>query len=242
MEENPEKVGELFADRYRIEAYLGKGASGAVYLVTDLETSGKVALKVISSEFFGSSQVRRRFTREAGILKGIHHPNILSIIRSGTFEDSLYHVMEYCESGNLAECMIEKASSTDQAVALMIQICEGIKVLHTNKILHRDIKAENILVGNDGYLKVADFGLAQWQSTDFTKTKSVGTPTGMAPELWNGEDASERSDIYALGVLFYELVTHQRPFKGTSIGEIAHAHLFTTPPPLLGLCALWSYS
>jgi len=208
VEDNPEKIGSVFAERYRSDANLGQGASGVVYLVTDLETQTRVALKIISSEFFGSGQVRRRFAREAGILKGINHPNILSIIRSGTYKDSLYHVMEYCQSGNLAECMRELAVSTDKAVELMIQICEGIKVLHQNRIIHRDLNAENILVGNDGYLKVADFGLAQWQSIDFTKTRSVGTPTGMAPELWNGEDASERSDIYALGVLLYELVTH----------------------------------
>jgi len=231
LEELPDRIKTVFADRYLLEAILGKGASGVVYLATDQETGNKVALKVVTSEFFSSNQLRRRFMREAGIVKDIEHPNVLATLKSGTYGDVFFHVMEYCKSGNLEECMGELSVSKESAIELMIQICKGLRVLHQKKIIHRDLKAANILVGDDGNLKIADFGIAQWQSTDLTKTRSVGTPTGMAPELWNGEDASERSDIYALGVLFYEFLTHKRPFSGETIGELAYSHLFTTPRP-----------
>ena len=227
------------ADRYEIKEKIGSGASGSVYLGVDLELEKEVAIKVLIDRLWDDPAARKRFSRECIIVKNLKHPNILEHLDSGTWQGMPFQVLEYCAEGSLADNIEELVNSEEQALDYMLQISEALQKLHEHDIVHRDIKASNVLIGQNGVLKLADFGLARWKSADLSQTNSIGTPIALAPEIWDGKGSSKASDIYALGVLFYHIITGKLPFSTDSIAALAQSHVLSIPdrPSEISTCS-----
>jgi serine/threonine protein kinase len=226
-------VGAILAQRYLLKEFLGSGGNGEVYLGEDQETGELLAVKIHAPRDSTSPESERRIMREYQMARSLIHPNLLVIHELKRDEDILFLLMEYCPGGTLRDYLDSCADTLSELdkIQLMLQIAQAIAHLHENGVLHRDIKTSNVLVTEDGTLKVSDFGLSRWQSNDMTQTKSIGTPIALAPELWNGEDSTPSSDIYALGALFYEILTNKPPFEGSTVAELANFHIFHTPKP-----------
>jgi serine/threonine protein kinase len=232
MEETRIRSGYVLAGRYQLLEKLGQGACGVVFSAKDIgQIGGVVAIKILPAELWRGPKDLRRFTRESNVARAIDHPNVLKVFDTGFSEGSHFHVMEYCPGGTLKDVMTANVLSESQAVAIMIALAHGLHELHSKRILHRDLKSTNVLLGDDGNFKIADFGLARWDSSDMTQTRSIGTPTCLAPEIWNGEGSTVLTDIYALGVVFYELLTGQLPFQASSVAALAQSHIYDVPTP-----------
>lgn len=232
MEETRIRSGYVLAGKYRLLEKLGQGACGVVFSAQDIgQIGGVVAIKILPAELWRGPEDLRRFTRESNVAKAIEHPNVLRVFDTGFSEGSHFHVMEYCPGGTLKDVMTSNVLSESEAIFIMIALARGLDELHSKRILHRDLKSTNVLLGADGNFKIADFGLARWDSSDMTQTRSIGTPTCLAPEIWNGEGSTVLTDIYALGVVFYELLTGQLPFQASSVAALAQAHIYDVPTP-----------
>jgi len=201
--------------QYRIEHLIGRGGMGSVYKGVQLNLDRPVAIKLLPVEMAADKDFVARFGREARTLAKLQHPRIVTIHDVGqTTEGNLYFVMEYIDGTNLREILRGPGLDVDQVLAVVGQLCDALQEAHRLGIVHRDIKPENVLVTKAGYIKLADFGLARpvAEGTDFVTSipAVLGTPAYMAPEQYGGE-ADQRSDIYALGVMLYEMLTGKRP-------------------------------
>jgi predicted Ser/Thr protein kinase/photosystem II stability/assembly factor-like uncharacterized protein len=205
--------------QFSFEKFLGRGGMGAVYLAHQVGLERKVAIKLLPAILAEDPQFVEWFRREARVLAQLSHPGIVTIHDFGqTREGNYYVVMEYVEGANLHEIIRTDGLEPRQALDLVVQICEALEYAHSQGVIHRDIKPANVLVSRLGQAKLADFGLAKFiqkqESTEpvLTRTDQVmGTPDYMAPEQRQGRAADERADIYSLGVLFYEMLTGERP-------------------------------
>ncbi len=222
-------VSNTLGKRYRLDRELGRGGMGTVYLAHDTQLDRPVALKFLGSLIDDSEEFRQRFVREAKAAARVSHPNIVSIYDIGTQEGAAYIAMEYVEGQNLhAYRMSKGALDPRETVNLMTQTCAALEVVHQAGIIHRDIKPDNIIVARGGLVKLMDFGLAKVKGMRLTATNVVmGTPSYMAPEQINGKEADPRSDIYALGLVMYELLTGQVVFTGDNVLQ---RQLSETPP------------
>lgn len=222
-------------DRYKLLEVIGEGGMAIVYRAKDLILDRTVAVKVLRSEFSNDEEFILRFRREAESATSLSHPNIVNIYDVGEEEQLYYIVMEYVEGKTLKEYIREKAPlPIEEALTIFDKICSAIRHAHENHIIHRDIKPHNILITKDGQVKVTDFGIAMaMTSATITHTKSVlGSVHYLSPEQAKGSIATEKSDIYSLGVVLYEMVTGQVPFSGESPVTVALKHLqetFTSP-------------
>ncbi len=201
--------------QYRIEGLLGRGGMGAVYRGVQESLHRPVAIKILPGEFSGSAEFVARFQREARVLARLQHPGIVAIYGFGQTNDGhLYIVMEYVDGADLQRILRGPGLHPAQASDLLCQICDALDYAHQQGVVHRDIKPANILVTKDGRAKLADFGLARPMSEDHAALTIsgvfLGTPAYMAPEQREGR-SDHRSDIFALGVLFYEMITRRRP-------------------------------
>lgn len=233
-------IGQIFEGRYRIESLIGSGGMGSVYRATQLNLDRTVAVKIISAGLSDPASLDR-FKREALVVARLRHPNIVSVYDFGAAPGvGAYIVMEYVPGTPLSREIKRRGQlPIDQAVDLMAQVCDAIAEAHASGVIHRDIKPHNILLeeAREGFrVKVLDFGIAKlWGETDadgitLTKTGSfLGTPVYMAPELWSGEEASIRSDIYALGCVLYEVLTGKPPFSGGGTIKLMRLHTAQTP-------------
>jgi serine/threonine-protein kinase len=219
---------EAFAEgRYAIERPLGHGGMAIVYLAQDRELGRPVAIKVLGAPLALDAEFVGRFRREATIVARLSHPNIVQIFDLGEEEDRLYIVMEYVEGESLAGLMArEERVAPEQAVEVAQQACLALECAHREGIVHRDVKPANLLLRNDGTLKVADFGIARSdQVTSHTQAGTVlGTASYLAPEQAAGEPVTLRADLYSLGAVAYELLTGQPPRKIESLAQLAAAH------------------
>ena len=213
----PEELAQMLP-QYRIESLLGRGGMGAVYKCWQPSLERPVAIKLLPAEFALDAVFVARFQREARTLAKLQHPRIITIHDFGqTSDGNLYFVMEYIDGTDLRKVLRGPGLAPEQALAVVGQLCDALQAAHRVGIVHRDIKPENVLITSDGYVKLADFGLAQPPREDgatiLTGTNVVmGTPSYMAPEQFvGGAKADPRSDIFALGVMFYEMLTGQRP-------------------------------
>lgn len=226
-------IGRVIGN-YRIDALLGQGGMGAVYRGMDIMLERPVAIKALRSEVASQPQLVERFRQEARTLARLLHPNIAtlySLVRDG---DDLYMVMEFCE-GETFESILRRRGrlSPEEALPLFTQALDGLGHAHQHGIVHRDIKPANLMRLPDGSVKVMDFGIARLLgSSRMTQTRhTVGTAEYMAPEQIRSKDVDARTDVYALGVLLYEMLTGRVPFEHESFFEVMQAHLQETPDP-----------
>jgi serine/threonine protein kinase/class 3 adenylate cyclase len=218
------------AERYRIERLLGEGGMARVYLAYEMEFDRTVALKVLREDYAEDSEVVERFGREArsaGRLSG--HSNIVTIYARGRTRDGSYYLaMEYVSGGTLKD-RIEREGPlpTYEVVEIALQVAQALRFAHERGIIHRDVKPQNILLTESGEAKVADFGIARvMDATALTRTGSVlGTPQYLSPEQALGQPASPRSDLYALGVVFYEMLTGELPFDAETPAGVLVKHI-----------------
>lgn len=221
-------IGTTLAGRYEIIARVGGGGMALVYKALDNLLNRYVAVKVLRQQFVHDEEFIRRFRREAQSAASLSHPNVVSIYDVGQEEDTHFIVMEYIEGHNLNEIIQDRAPlQTEEAVRISIQICDALDHAHQNRIIHRDIKPHNILIGRNGRVKVTDFGIARAvTSSTITQTGSVvGSVHYFSPEHAKGVSTGEKSDLYSLGIVLYQMLTGKLPFLGESPISVALKHL-----------------
>lgn len=227
------RQGHLLNERYKISKKIGSGGMAEVYLARDTILERDVAIKALRREYINDTEFTMRFDREAQAATSLSHPNIVSIYDVGEEEDNLYMVMEYIDGLTLKE-YIQQYGPVDvnDAVDIMKQVISAISHAHDNDIVHRDIKPQNILLNNFGQAKVTDFGIAiALSATSLTQTNSIlGSVHYLSPEQARGGMATKKSDIYSIGILFFELLTGRLPFSGQSPVSIALKHLQNETP------------
>lgn len=210
----------LAAGRYRLERELGRGGMATVYLAHDEELGRPVAVKLLPGRLADDDSSRARFLREARLAGRLSHPNIVRVYDAGETDGRPFIVMEYVPGASLAESGLLPAA---RVAELGVQACAGLQHAHDAGLMHRDVKPANLLVRDDGVLKVADFGIARAaESTRHTQAGTLlGTAAYLAPEQISGEDATPASDVYALGAVLYELLTGRPPYAFASLAELA---------------------
>lgn len=221
-------IGHELGRRYEILSRIGGGGMALVYKAHDILLNRKVAVKVLRQQFVHDEEFIQRFRREAQSAAALSHPNVVSIYDVGQEGETHYIVMEYIEGRNLNEIIKEFAPlQVKEAVGIAAQICDALDHAHHNHIIHRDIKPHNILIGNNGRVKVTDFGIARAvTSSTITHTGSVvGSVHYFSPEHAKGINTGEKSDLYSLGIVLYQMLTAQLPFLGESPISVALKHL-----------------
>ena len=225
---------------YKILEKLGEGGMGEVYLADDLKLERKVALKFLPHHLTIDKENIERFEREAKAAAALNHPNIVTIYDIIETQEQICIVMEYIEGESLREKINKSELDLDKVLDITKHICEGLFKAHQAHIVHRDIKPENILIDNDGRVKILDFGLAKLKGVSkLTKeTSTLGTIHYMSPEHIQGKEVDHRSDIWSLGVVLYEMLTGEPPFKGDYEQAILYSILNEDPklliPTILG--------
>ncbi|MEK5039595.1 Stk1 family PASTA domain-containing Ser/Thr kinase [Sporosarcina sp. FSL K6-3457] len=226
-------IGSRIGERYEILKSIGDGGMSKVYLAHDMILNRDVAIKVLNYDFANEEELKRRFQREALSATSLTHPHIVDIFDVGEEGELLYLVMEYVEGQTLKKFIQTNGPlAPKQALPIMRQLVSAISNAHHNGIVHRDIKPQNILMDAEGNLKITDFGIAMALSaTAHTKTNSViGTVHYLSPEQARGGMATKKSDIYSLGIVFYELLTGELPFSAETAVAIALKHLQEETP------------
>src|SRR4051812_3878724 len=226
-------IGRVFDRRYTIERKLGAGGMANVYLAEDGELGRRVAIKILNDRHSHDDQFVERFRREAKNAAGLSHPNIVSIYDRGEFDGSYYIAMEYLEGRTLKELIVRNGPTpVPIAIDYARQVLSAIAFAHRNGVVHRDIKPHNIVVGRDGRLKVTDFGIARSGASQMTEAGSIiGTAQYLSPEQAKGAHVDQRSDLYSVGIVLYEMLTGEVPFTGDTPVEIAMKPLSTVPSP-----------
>ena len=236
---------------YRILSLLGEGGMGKVYLAQDTKLNRKVALKFLPTQLATNQDHLRRFTQEAKSAAALHHPNIAQIFEIGKSDDAHYIAMEYVEGETLRQLLSRRKLDRKKAVEFAAQVASGLATAHKTGVIHRDIKPDNLIVTASGQIKILDFGLAKlvgkergaagigelttafMHSGDVTTPGAIlGTVSYMSPEQARAEKLDQRTDIFSLGVVLFEMVTGERPFKGKSAIDTLHAIINEEPPPV----------
>lgn len=220
--------GQKINDRYEIIKSIGEGGMANVYLANDTILDREVAVKVLRGDLSTDEKFIRRFQREALSVSNLSHPNIVEVYDVGEEDGQYYIVMEYIEGKTLKQLLNKRGALTlPEVIDIMTQLTDGLSHAHEAYIIHRDIKPQNIMIEDNGTVKITDFGIAMAvNATQFTQTNSVmGTVHYLPPEQANGKGATVKSDIYSLGILMYELLTGSVPFKGDNAVEIALKHM-----------------
>jgi serine/threonine-protein kinase len=224
--------GSLIADRYRVIALLGQGGMGEVYSADDLKLGQRVALKFLPSDRLKSSSWRDQFYAEVRMARQVSHPNVCRMYDVGESDGRLFLSMEFVDGEDLASLLRRIGRlPDDKAAEVAQQLCAGLAAAHSSGVLHRDLKPSNVMLDGRGRARITDFGLAIG-ATDADREKSpAGTPGYLAPELLSGGRPSVQSDLYALGLIFYELFTGKRAFEGVSLAELHRKQTETNPTP-----------
>src|SRR5437588_3374612 len=229
-------VGEVLSDRYELEELVGTGGMSSVFRAHDRLLDRKVALKVLHEQYMEDADYVERFRHEARAVAALSHPNIVTVIDRGEHNNRQFIVFEYVDGENLKR-MIERRgpAPVTTALELAIQIARGLSFAHQQGLVHRDVKPQNVLLNGDGQAKVTDFGIARSVGIDgMTQTGTVmGTSRYTAPEQASCQGVDAQSDVYALGVVLYELLAGEVPFPGESFVAVAMKHVHEPPPNLL---------
>lgn len=231
--------GHILKDRYEILETLGQGGMGEAYKARDTATSRLVVVKIPYASMIGDPSTYSRYERELDIGKRLDHPGIQRFLADGRLDDSVapYVVFEFIDGQNLRDYLVKNAPlDVAKAVDLAVQLADVLQYVHERGVVHRDLKPENLLLTPDGTLKLVDFGIALLRGArrlTFQRLSSeVGTPDYMAPEQVQGERGDARTDVYALGVILYEMLTGEVPFHGDSPLAVMSQRV-TTPAPLV---------
>ena len=228
--------GELLAGRYRIIALLGKGGMGEVYRADDLTLGQPVALKFLPESLAGNPDALARFRNEVRVARQVSHPNVCRVYDVGEVEGHFFLSMEYVDGEDLASLLRRIGRIPyDKALEIARRLCAGLAAAHDKGVLHRDLKPSNIMLDGRGQVLLTDFGLAGLAGDFSGGDVSSGTPAYMAPEQLAGMSVSVRSDIYALGLVLYEIFTGKRPFEASSMTELLRVRKQTAPSSLTTL-------
>jgi serine/threonine-protein kinase len=227
-------AGETVVDgRYRVMSRLGSGGMADVYCAEDLQLGRRVALKTLHGRFAEDQEFVERFRREASSAAGLQHPNVVAVYDRGEWEGTYYIAMEYLEGEPLKALVQREAPlSPDRAINLTIQILRAARFAHRRGIIHRDFKPHNVIVDPEGRAKVTDFGIARAGASDMTETGSImGTAQYLSPEQAQGHAVSAQSDLYAIGIVLYEMLTGRVPFDGDTAVSVALKQVSEDPVP-----------
>lgn len=237
VREPPRKLG-----RYRVLEKIGAGGMGEVYLAEDESLGRRVAIKVLTSELTANADRVARFRREARAIANLNHANIITIHDYGTEGDRHFFVTEFVAGGTLRDTMRSGVRTPDAAISIALPVAAALAAAHEQSIVHRDIKPENILITAEGRVKLVDFGIAKLLEVSAARRDQTATPTQlgtvmgtvayMAPEQIRGESVDGRTDVFALGVVLYEMLAGQRPFVGATAQDTMAAILTAEPRPL----------
>jgi serine/threonine-protein kinase len=229
-------VGEVLADRYEVEELVGAGGMSSVYRAHDTLLDRKVALKVMHLQYGEDPEYVERFRREARSVAALSHPNVVTVIDRGEHEGRQFIVFEYVDGENLKQLIRRRGPApVASALELTVQVASALSFAHRQGLVHRDVKPQNVLLNGDGTAKVTDFGIARSLDVQHGVTQTgtvLGTSDYIAPEQAQGLDVDEQTDVYALGVVSYELLTGDVPFPGESFVAVAMRHINDPPPPL----------
>ncbi len=239
-------TGRVLGEKFEILGVLGEGGTGVVYDAVRLEQKDRIALKVIHSSLLGDKQIRGRFTREAAILRRLHGPHLSAILDFGELPDPkhvnaglLYIALPKIEGIALDRLLKDEGPlGIDRAIDIVLQICDALKSAHAQGVIHRDLKPPNVILDGGSHVMVVDFGMAKivtgggTGTTELTAHNMVfGTPEYMAPEQARGDELDARCDIYATGIMLYELLTGRVPFSGHTPLNVLTAQLTMAPTP-----------
>ena len=232
------KAGDVIAGRYELEELVGTGGMSSVYRAQDRLLERNVALKILHDQHLTDADTVERFRREARAVAQLSHPNIVTVIDRGEADGKQFIVFEYI-AGTSLKALVERGGPLPvrRALELVLQTARGLAFAHRHGLIHRDVKPQNVLVNGGGSAKVTDFGIARSMATDgMTQTGTVmGTSAYIAPEQATGGDVDERTDVYSLGVVLFELLTGSLPFGGDSFVSVAMKHVHEPPPSVLAL-------
>jgi len=225
-------IGEVINSRYDIKMLIGDGGMANVYLAYDRILRKNVAIKMLRYELSKDESFIKRFHREANQVTTLEHSNIVSSYAIGEYKEQPFIVMEYIRGKTVKDKLRDEPFTEEEAVYVMIQVCYGVVEAHSKGIIHRDLKSQNILIDEDLNVKIADFGIAlSSNEAEMTQTNTImGSVHYLAPELARGSLATTSSDIYSLGILFYELLTGTVPFKGEGAVNVALQHMENDVP------------
>ena len=225
--------GTIIDGRYRVVSRIGSGGMADVYLAEDLQLGRQVALKILHRRFAEDQEFVERFRREASSAAGLSHPNVVNVFDRGETEGTYYIAMEYLPGESL-KALVRRGGAVDPATAIdyVIQILRAARFAHSRGVIHRDLKPHNVIVDEEGRVRVTDFGIARAGASDMTQTGSImGTAQYLSPEQAQGHAVSAASDIYAIGIVLYELLTGTLPFDGETAVTIALKQVSELPMP-----------
>ena len=227
--------GQKINDRYEIIRAIGEGGMANVYLGYDTILDRNVAIKILRGDLSNDEKFVRRFQREALSASSLAHPNIVEMYDVGEDNGLYYIVMEYIDGKTIKQLLKKRGSLTiSEAIDIMLQLTDGMTHAHDSYIIHRDLKPQNVMIKDDGQIKITDFGIAMaLNSTQLTQTNSVmGSVHYLPPEQASGKGCTTKSDIYSMGIIFYELLSGSLPFRGDNAVEIALKHMRDPLPSL----------
>jgi eukaryotic-like serine/threonine-protein kinase len=225
-------IGRLIDGRYQVRSRIARGGMATVYLATDLRLERRVAIKVMHGHLADDSQFKERFIQEARSAARLAHPNVVNVFDQGQDSDMAYLVMEYLPGITLRDLLQQHGKLTsEQTLDVMEAVLSGLAAAHKAGIVHRDLKPENVLLADDGRIKIGDFGLARAASANTaTGAALLGTIAYLSPELVTRGVADARSDIYAVGIMMYEMLAGEQPYKGEQPMQIAYQHANDSVP------------
>jgi serine/threonine protein kinase/Flp pilus assembly protein TadD len=232
--------GTIFSGKYKIIEKLGRGGMGTVYKAEDTKLKRTVALKFLAPALTGDTEARERFIHEAQAASALDHPNICTVHEvDETEEGEMYISMAFYKGESLKERIKKKPLELEEIVDIAIQVAGGLTKAHEEGIVHRDVKSANIMITEEGLVKIVDFGLAKLSGlTRITKLGiAMGTIDYMSPEQARGEEVDERTDIWSLGIILYEMISGKLPFKGAHEQAVVYSILNEEPAPVRGLSA-----
>ncbi len=234
------KIGDVFEGKWRIEKKLGAGGMGSVWLAHDLSLERKVAIKILAGHLTGDAEFVTRFEREAKLTASLEHPNVVGVFAVGRHRGCPFIVMKALEGQTLGRFLRQhpKGLKKEELLPILKQLCDGLGLIHSKGFVHRDIKAGNIFIGPDGHCTILDLGILRDTKAKEALTRAgtmMGTPHYMSPEQALGKTVDHRADLYAMGVLLYELVAGTAPYNGDNEIKIIEMHL---KAPIPDPCAL----